>query len=145
MERFLYRLSKSNFRESFILKGSRPTMDIDLMGRTDNGLEHIRSVIREVCSAAVEQDRVVFKEETMEVQRIKEDAEYEGARVRLTAMVSNARLPMEIGIGFGDALNRAGLHRRFAESIRCQYPRLGPALGRSIENHQRRQPERTCP
>jgi predicted nucleotidyltransferase component of viral defense system len=115
MERFLYRLSKSNFRESFILKGallltawrapqSRPTMDIDLMGRTDNGLEHIRSVIREVCSTAVEQDGVVFKEETMEVQRIKEDAEYEGARVRLTAMVSNARLPMQIDIGFGDAI-----------------------------------------
>lgn len=115
IERFLYRLSKSNFRESFILKGallltawrapqSRPTMDIDLMGRTDNGLEHISSVIREVCSTAVEQDGVVFKEETMEVQRIKEDAEYEGARVRLTAMVSNARLPVQIDIGFGDAI-----------------------------------------
>jgi hypothetical protein len=80
----------------------------------------------------------------MEAQRIKEDAEYEGARVRLTAMVSNARLPMQIDIGFGDALNRAGLHRRLAESIRSQYPRLGPPLGRSLENHQRRQPERTC-
>jgi Nucleotidyl transferase AbiEii toxin, Type IV TA system len=51
MERFLYRLSKSRFRDAFILKGallltawrapkSRPTMDIDQMGRTDRSLRH---------------------------------------------------------------------------------------------------------
>ena len=51
MERFLYRLSKSEHAEHFILKGAlmfrvwspsqastrlRPTMDIDLLGRTSN-------------------------------------------------------------------------------------------------------------
>ncbi len=108
MERFLYRLSRSQFRDSFILKGallltawrapqSRPTMDIDLMGRVDNDLEHIRSVIEEICGLAVEQDGAEFKKETIEIQRIKEDAEYEGARVRLTAMV-------QVDIGFGDSI-----------------------------------------
>ena len=103
MERFLYRLSKSQFRDSFILKGallltawrapqSRPTMDIDLMGRTDNSREHIRVVVEEICGLAVEQDGVEFREETIEIQRIKEDAEYEGARVRLTATVAKAIL-----------------------------------------------------
>jgi hypothetical protein len=43
---------------------SRPTMDIDLMGRTDNGLEHIRSVVEEIGSLAVEQDGVEFRKET---------------------------------------------------------------------------------
>jgi predicted nucleotidyltransferase component of viral defense system len=87
MERFLYRLSKSQFRDSFILKGAllltawraprtRPTMDIDLMGRTDNGLKHIRSVVEEICGLTVEQDGVEFRKETIEIQRIKEDAEY---------------------------------------------------------------------
>jgi len=58
MERFLYRLSKSKFRDSFILKGallltawrapqSRPTMDIDLMGRTDICLESRIQTVRE--------------------------------------------------------------------------------------------------
>ena len=115
MERFLYRLSKSQFRDSFILKGallltawrapqSRPTMDIDLMGRIDNSLEHIRVVVEEICGLAVEQDGVEFREETIEIQRIKEDAEYDGARVRLTATVSKARLVVQIDIGFGDSI-----------------------------------------
>jgi len=115
MERFLYRLSKSQFRDAFILKGallltawrapkSRPTMDIDLMGRTDNSLEHIRFVVEEICGLAVEQDGVEFREETIEIQRIKEDAEYEGTRVRLTATVSKARLVVQIDIGFGDSI-----------------------------------------
>jgi len=115
MERFLYRLSKSQFRDAFILKGallltawrapkSRPTMDIDLMGRTDNSLEHIRFVVEEICGLAVEQDGVEFREETIEIQRIKEDAEYEGARVRLTATVAKARLVVQIDIGFGDSI-----------------------------------------
>jgi len=115
MERFLYRLSKSQFRDAFILKGalllsawrapqSRPTMDIDLMGRIDNSLEHLRVVVEEICGLAVEQDGVEFREETIEIQRIKEDAEYEGARVRLTATVSKARLVVQIDIGFGDSI-----------------------------------------
>jgi hypothetical protein len=51
-------------------------MDIDLMGRTDNGLKHIRSVVEEICGLTVEQDGVEFRKETIEIQRIKEDAEY---------------------------------------------------------------------
>src|SRR5260370_6808561 len=58
MERFLSRLSKSKFRDSFILKGallltawrapqSRPTMDIDLMGRTDICLQSRIQTVRE--------------------------------------------------------------------------------------------------
>lgn len=49
MERFLYRLAKSPYADRFVLKGallltawrapiSRPTMDIDLAGRTNNQL-----------------------------------------------------------------------------------------------------------
>jgi len=79
-------------------------MDIDLMGRTDNSLEHIRFVVEEICGLAVEQDGVEFKEETIEIQRIKEDAEYEGARVRLTATVAKASLVVQIDIGFGDSI-----------------------------------------
>ena len=62
MERFLYRLSKSRHAEQFILKGallltawraplSRATMDIDLLGRTSNELEHIRVLFGQLCDA----------------------------------------------------------------------------------------------
>jgi hypothetical protein len=59
MERFLYRLSKSPYADSFVLKGAlmltvweapltRPTLDIDLLGRIDNRIETIVRVTREI-------------------------------------------------------------------------------------------------
>jgi hypothetical protein len=65
MERFLYRLAKSPYADRFILKGallltawraplSRPTMDIDLAGRTNNQLDHIREIVGAVCDIAVD-------------------------------------------------------------------------------------------
>jgi hypothetical protein len=60
MERFLYRLSKSPYADNFVLKGAlmlavwkapltRPTLDIDLLGRIDNRIETIVRVTREIC------------------------------------------------------------------------------------------------
>lgn len=115
MERFLYRLAKSPFADRFILKGAllltawrvpaaRPTMDIDLAGKTNNELEHIRSLVGEVCEFATEPDGIEFAAGSIEVQRIKEDAEYEGVRVRFNATLAKARIPMQIDIGFGDVI-----------------------------------------
>jgi len=42
-------------------------MDIDLIGRTDNSLKHIRVVVEEICVLAVKQDGVEFREETIEI------------------------------------------------------------------------------
>ena len=64
---------------------SRPTMDIDLLGQTSNDLEYLRLAVQEICCSRVEPDGVEFSVETLEIQKIKEDAEYEGARVRLLA------------------------------------------------------------
>ena len=62
IERFIYRLSRSPQADRFILKGallfsawsgpgSRPTMDIDLLGRIDNSLEVIVAAMKEACEA----------------------------------------------------------------------------------------------
>jgi hypothetical protein len=115
MERFLYRLSRSQYANRFILKGallltawraplSRPTMDIDLMGRTSNELAHIESIAREVCAIEPEADGVQFVPDSIKVTRIKEDAEYEGVRIRFQAMLAGAQVPMQIDIGFGDVI-----------------------------------------
>jgi predicted nucleotidyltransferase component of viral defense system len=67
MERFLYRLAQSPFADRFILKGallltawraplSRPTIDIDLAGRTSNELEHIAELVGAVCDLVTEPD-----------------------------------------------------------------------------------------
>jgi predicted nucleotidyltransferase component of viral defense system len=115
MERFLYRLSKSPPSDRFILKGallltawrapqSRPTMDIDLAGRTRNELGHIGELVGAVCEVVAEPDGVEFNRAAIEVSRIKEDADYEGVRVRFHATLAKARIPMQIDIGFGDVI-----------------------------------------
>lgn len=115
MERFLYRLSKSPSSDRFVLKGallltawrapqSRPTMDIDLAGRTSNALDHIAELVGAVCEIVTEPDGVEFNRASIEVSRIKEDADYEGVRVRFQAALAKARIPMQIDIGFGDVI-----------------------------------------
>ena len=67
LERWLFRLSQSQYRDRFVLKGAllfivwktpatRPTRDIDLLGRLNNELTSVRSVIAEVCQAPVGDD-----------------------------------------------------------------------------------------
>lgn len=113
MERFLYRLGQSQYRDSLILKGalmftvwktprSRATRDIDFLGRMDNSLESLLPVIKELCIMKVEPDGILFNPESIEADRIKEDAVYEGIRFRFTAHLGHARVPMQIDIGFGD-------------------------------------------
>jgi hypothetical protein len=115
MERFLYRLASSSVVDRFVLKGallltawqapvSRPTMDIDLAGRTSNELDHISEVVRSVCSVRAEPDGIEFDTTSIEVARIKEGAEYEGVRVTFIATLARARIPMQIDIGFGDVI-----------------------------------------
>lgn len=115
MERFLYRLGKSPHAERFILKGallliawrapvSRPTMDIDFAARTDNRPDHIKAIVSAVCAVAVDPDGIEFSRESIEVSRIKEDANYEGARVQFHATLARARIPMQLNIGFVDAI-----------------------------------------
>jgi hypothetical protein len=115
MERFLYRLAKSPFADRFVLKGallltawraplSRPTMDIDLAGRSSHELEHIRALTGKVCEFKTEPDGIEFNPASIEVSRIKEDADYEGVRVRFRATLARARIPMQIDIGFGDVI-----------------------------------------
>lgn len=115
MERFLYRLAKSAFADLFVLKGAllltawkapvtRPTINIDLAGKTSNELDHIRSVISELCESTTEADGLEFDPASIEVQRIQEDAEYEGVRVRFQGMLARARIPIQIDIGFGDVI-----------------------------------------
>lgn len=115
MERFLYRLSQSSHAERFILKGalmlrvwrspvSRATMDIDMLGRTSNQEAALIDQIREVLAVAVEADGLSFDASSLRLERITEDADYEGVRVRLKCTLGTARIALQIDIGFGDMI-----------------------------------------
>lgn len=115
MERFLCRLSTTPHHARFVLKGglmmhvwkaplARATKDIDFLGRLDNSLESLERVVREVCTADVEPDGMVFDPATVKTDRIKEDADYEGVRVRFLGLLGTARVTMQIDVGFGDVV-----------------------------------------
>ena len=92
LERFLYRLSRSEHRDVFVLKGAmvfqlwgdnphRPTRDLDLLGRGENSIPRFEQIVREICRMAVEDDGLAFSAESVRGNVIKEGQEYEGLRV----------------------------------------------------------------
>jgi predicted nucleotidyltransferase component of viral defense system len=115
IERFLYRLGRSPYRERFVLKGAtlftlwtghthRPTKDLDLLGRgSSSAIGEVEGTIRAICEIQ-EGDGVVFNSESVQGTKIKEDDEYDGVRIKLQAELAGARIPMQIDIGFGDAV-----------------------------------------
>ncbi len=115
LERWLFRLSRSAYGERFVLKGAlllvvwktpvtRPTRDIDLLGRVSNDLDAVRSVIAEIVQTPVEDDGLVFDAASVTTERIAEDADYEGVRAKFLGRLGNTRVTMQIDIGFSDVV-----------------------------------------
>jgi len=115
LQRFLYRLGQSRFRERFVLKGAlmlvawhspvtRPTRDIDLLGRLDNAPEAMVTVMQAICNQPAPEDGLRFDAENVTGERINEGASYTGVRARLVAYLGQARIPIQVDIGFGDPL-----------------------------------------
>jgi len=113
IERFLYRLGRSIYRDKFVIKGAtlftlwtgethRPTKDLDLLGRGSSAIHEVEESIRTICRVETS-DGILFDNESVEGTRIKEEDEYEGVRVRFHAVLAGARIPMQVDIGFGDA------------------------------------------
>lgn len=114
LERFLYRLSVSAYRERFVLKGAmlmttwfddphRPTRDVDLLGYGDPAPEPILTMFREICAISAE-DGVSFNAGALRIELIREELQYGGVRLRTTAVLAGARISVVVDIGFGDAV-----------------------------------------
>jgi predicted nucleotidyltransferase component of viral defense system len=112
VERFLYRLGRSPYRDKFALKGAtlftlwtghthRPTKDLDLLGQGSSAIGEVEQRIRAICEIR-EEDGLAFDSESVESTKIKEDDEYDGVRIKLLTNLAGARIPMQIDIGFGD-------------------------------------------
>ncbi len=134
-ERLLYRLSASAHREQFILKGAllfsywtgaphRPTRDLDLLGRGEPDIHLLEQVFREICGAEVEADGLAFPEEAVRGERIKDEEEYEGVRLHLVALLARARIPMQVDVGFGDAVVPAPEEVEFPVLLDFPAPKL---------------------
>lgn len=114
LERLLYRLSRSRHADRFVLKGAmllmswfeeplRGTRDLDFLGFGDPNPDAMLATFREILAPEVG-DGVTFDANALRVDRIREELEYGGLRLRTTASISGTRINLTIDIGFGDAL-----------------------------------------
>jgi predicted nucleotidyltransferase component of viral defense system len=115
LERLLYRLGKSPYRKDFVLKGAmllrawsvsahRPTRDLDLLGRGERTLARQETIFADPWRLPVEEDGLSLEPESIRSEEIREAQEYGGIRVTMTARLGNARIPIQVDIGFGDAV-----------------------------------------
>ena len=115
-ERLLYRLSVSEYKDSFILKGgallyahdgfhARPTLDIDFMAsRISNDAENIKGAFQKICQIECEEDGVMFDSNTIETGEIAITKEYHGLRISLMAHLDTAQQRISMDVGFGDVI-----------------------------------------
>lgn len=113
LERLLYRLGSTKHGERFVLKGAmllatwvdnqfRPTRDVDLLGMGDSDPDNLLAIFKEVCAIAAK-DGVTFDPQTFIVDRIRDENQYGGVRIKGNATVDNARVRVVVDIAFGDA------------------------------------------
>lgn len=118
IERFLFRLTKSPYVDRFVLKGAtlfalwtgrahRPTRDLDLLGYGDSSGKALAKLFKDICTMDVEPDGLDFDPNSVQVAEIREVQEYGGQRVKLVGMLGNARISLQIDIGFGDVVTPA--------------------------------------
>ncbi|WMP16247.1 nucleotidyl transferase AbiEii/AbiGii toxin family protein [Thiothrix lacustris] len=135
MERFLYRLSQSPHNQRFILKGAlmlrvwqapetRPTMDIDMLGITDNDSTAILAQITEVLGIAVNDDGMAFDTTSLQAETITQEADYQGVRVRFTGTLDKAIVRLQLDIGFGDLVHPTAEWAYFPTLLKFPEPEL---------------------
>lgn len=115
-ERFLYRLSVSSLADKFVLKGglllfsmtnfqTRPTKDIDFLARhISNNMEQLIESFQIVSEISSPEDGVIFDINSVTAERITEDADYEGVRIKVGASLGKMRKKLQFDIGFSDVI-----------------------------------------
>lgn len=136
VERLLYRISRSSQSDRFVLKGAmlfrawtgslhRPTQDVDLLGygdpEPDRIAETFAAILREVTD---ESDGLVFDDAEVRAEEIRGAQEYGGVRVRVPAKLGNARVVVQIDVGFGDAITPEATEREYPPLLGHDAPRI---------------------
>lgn len=117
LERMLYRLTVSEHRDSFLLKGAllfdlwydvplRPTRDIDLLGFGMAEIPRLIKVFEDLCAIQVE-DGINFEAASITAEEIRKDANYSGTRVTVVGTIDGAKCTVQIDVGYGDAVTPA--------------------------------------
>jgi predicted nucleotidyltransferase component of viral defense system len=127
LERFLYRVSVHHLGgQHFVLKGGlllaqfgarRITRDIDILGRAFPGDE--QEIIRRITEIAATEidDGVTFEPDTLTTAAIRQDDEYHGLRLAMSATLSRARLKLQLDVSFGDPVTPSPALIEYPQSL----------------------------
>ncbi len=135
LERLLYRLAQTSHAEQFVLKGAalfqlwtglphRATRDIDLLGFGSPSPDRLRQVFEDVCHLDVEDDGVTFLCDGIQTEEIKKGDEYQGIRIRIDARLGTARIPLQVDVGFGDAITPGPLDATYPTLLEFPPPQV---------------------
>ena len=113
IERLLYRLSRTEAAETYILKGAmlyltwpehvfRPTGDLDLLGHGDSDPAAISELFTHICQIDEPTDGIVFDPAPLQAEPIREEDKYQGVRLTLKGVLAKAVITFHVDIGFGD-------------------------------------------
>lgn len=127
IERFLFRLSISEHRNRFVLKGAilfalwhesahRITRDLDLLGFGESTLDELARIFREVCAVQAPDDGVIFDVESVTAEPTRAQELYVGIRLSIRASIGSAVSIMQTDVGFGDATA--------LDPVEVEFPRL---------------------
>jgi len=123
VERLLYRLSVSKYRDQFVLKGAllfsvwfdhphRPTRDADFLAFGTPDAARIETVLHDVCAIEAD-DGLVYNMQALVTEPIREHARYVGLRANFFATLAGARCVIQLDFGFGDAVTPAAVEATF--------------------------------
>jgi hypothetical protein len=135
MERFLYRLSRSDHAEHFVLEGAlmlqfwgapltRATKDIDLLGRDTRSVEQLVAVVKDCLMLELEDDGLRFDPETIQGNEIRIDAKYDGVRLTFVGFLGTARIHLQVDVGFGDVITPGAQELDYPTLLGLDAPRL---------------------
>ena len=115
LERFLYRLGRSDQAQRFVLKGAmlfqiwegslpRATRDLDLLGIGDNSEASILATFEGLWKIEAVEDGLALDPDSLTAEIIRDRAVYVGLRVKCRARLGTAVIPLQIDVGIGDAV-----------------------------------------
>jgi hypothetical protein len=129
-------MSVSPHSNSFILKGAslflvwqgqsyRVTKDADFLAVVPADPEYLIGILEEICVISIDgADGIQFLPETIRAAPIREEQEYGGIRATLTGLLHQARIPLQIDIGFGDEVTPEPEAVRFPTLLGGPAPRI---------------------
>lgn len=113
LEGFLARLAASESAADFVLKGGvlmaafaerRPTRDIDFAARGfANDIPEVEQRVRSII-AVPRDDGLEFDLDSVSGEQIRDEADYNGVRVKVIARLATAQVALHIDVNFGDPI-----------------------------------------